>query len=292
MTSVLALETPRRQRRMLRRHHTGFQIATYAPLSVLAIFAAGPIVIFVFGSLKTQADLAANPLGLPKTWHWSNFVNAWTEANVAAGLRNSLILVVATVVITCVVASLAAYSLARVRPAGANSIQTYLFVGSALPAQLFLVPLFYLWAKIGLYNTYPGLILIYVGIFSPFATLLLRSFLVGLPTEYEEAARVDGAGELSVLLRVVLPQAWSGILTVGLVTGLATYNEFLFAVTFVQSQHLRPVGLALYSFRAGFLVNQPLVDAAGVIMLLPVLVIFLLLQRRFTAGMSSSGLVG
>ena len=158
-----------------------------------------------------------------------------------------------------------------------------------MPFQFFLVPLFYIWTRVGLYDNFWGLVLIYVAIFSPFATLLLRSFLVGLPREYEEAARVDGAGELAVLYRVVLPQAWSGLLTVALVTALATYNEFLFAVTFLQSADKQPVGIALYSFRQGYLQDQTLISAAGLIMLLPVLVLFVLLQRRFTAGMSASG---
>ena len=210
----------------------------------------------------------------------------------AAGMRNSFILVSGTVLLTCLIAGLAAYSMARLPLPGANGALVYLLVGTAMPAQLFIVPLFYLWTRLGLYNTYPGLILIYTALFSSFATLLLRSFLLGLPREYEEAARVDGAGELTVLLRVVLPQAWSGLLTVALVTGLATYNEFLFAVTFMQDPDRQPVGIALYSFRQGYLQNQTLISAAGLIMLAPMLILFLLLQRRFTSGLSSSGLTG
>lgn len=286
MSSATLRNAPRR-----RRHRRGVW-GVYVALTLLAMFSLGPIVIFVFTAFKTQADLAAHPLAPPHVWQWSNITTAWQQANMAAGFRNTFILMTGTTVAVCLVSALAAYAMARLRPPGEGAFLVYLLVISALPFQFFLVPLFYLWTRAGLYDTAAGLILIYVGIFSPFATLLLRSFLLALPPEYEEAARVDGAGELRILFRVVLPQAWPALLTVAFVSALATYNEFLFAVTFIQNPDRAPVGLALYSFRQGYLQDQTLVAAAGLIMLVPVLVLFVTFQRRFTAGLSSSGLVG
>jgi raffinose/stachyose/melibiose transport system permease protein len=168
----------------------------------------------------------------------------------------------------------------------------YLLVGTALPLQLFLVPLFFLWTRLGLYDTIPGLVVIYCAVYSPFATLLLRSFLLTLPRAYEEAARIDGAGELTVLRKVVIPLAWPGFLTVALVAGLAAYNEFLLAVTFIQSADRLPVATAFFSFQQGYTQNYALVSAAGLIMLAPMLLVFLLLQRRFVDGITASGLGG
>jgi raffinose/stachyose/melibiose transport system permease protein len=157
---------------------------------------------------------------------------------------------------------------------------------------MFLVPLFYLWSRAGLYDTQFGLILIYVGLFSPFATLLLRSFMLTMPKEFEEAARMDGAGELKILLRIVLPNALPGLLTIALVTGLSAYNEFLFAITFIQNSDLLPVSTTFFSFQQGFTQNFTLISAAGIIMIAPMLILFLALQRRFIDGLSSSGLGG
>ncbi len=265
---------------------------TYVILTCLVIFAIGPIVLFFFNALKTTDQYAANALDPPKSWQWSNFVTAWTQANMGAGLWNSVVIVLGTVVLTCIVAGCAAYALARLEIRGNAVFITYLLVASSLPTQMFLVPLFYMWTKAGLYDSRLGLILIYCGLFSPFATLLLRSFLLSIPREFEEAARVDGAGEVKVLLRIILPNALPGLLTIALTTGLSAYNEFLFAVTFIQNSKLLPLSTTFFAFQQGYTQNYNLVSAAGVIMIAPMLVLFLFLQRRFIDGLSSSGLGG
>ena len=261
-------------------------------LTLLAIFALGPIVLFFFSALKTQSELAANPLGFPTTWQWGNFLTAWQQANMGAGITNSAVIVGGTVVSVCFIAGCAAYALARLNIRGWSTFITYLLVTSALPTQMFLVPLFYMWSNLGLYDTHVGLILIYCALFSPFATLLLRSFLLTLPKEFEEAARMDGAGEMKVLFRIVLPNALPGLLTVALVTGLSAYNEFLFAVTFIQNTDLLPVSTTLFTFQQGYTQDYTLISAAGIIMIAPMLILFLVLQRRFIDGLSSSGLGG
>lgn len=265
---------------------------TYVLLTCLVIFAIGPIVLFFFNALKTTDQYAANALNAPKTWQWSNFVTAWTQANMGAGLWNSVVIVLGTVMLTCIVAGCAAYALARLEIKGNAVFITYMLVASSLPTQMFLVPLFYMWTKAGLYDSRFGLILIYTGLFSPFATLLLRSFLLSIPREFEEAARVDGAGEVKVLLRIILPNALPGLLTIALTTGLSAYNEFLFAVTFIQNSKLLPLSTTFFAFQQGYTQNYNLVSAAGVIMIAPMLILFLFLQRRFIDGLSSSGLGG
>ncbi|MCI2416145.1 carbohydrate ABC transporter permease [Saccharopolyspora sp. K220] len=264
----------------------------YVILGLLALFALGPLVLFAFNSLKTRDELAVNSFGPPSGLHWANFAEAWQEANMAAGLRNSVIVVLGTVVGVCVIAGLAAYALARMDLPHTGGIMLWLVVGGALPTQMFLVPLFFLWAKLNLYDSLFGLIVVYWALFAPFATLLLRSFLVGLPREYEEAARIDGASELRILTRVVAPVAAPGFLTVALVTGLSAYNEFLFAVTFIQDSDKMPVSTALFSFQQGFTQDYALLSAAGLIMLLPMVLLFLFLQRRFIDGIAASGLGG
>lgn len=261
-------------------------------LTALAAFSIGPILLFTLNAFKTESELAGDPLGLPRSWQLTNFITAWQQAGMAAGMLNSVVVVVGTVLGVCLIAGCAAYALARLEIRGGTSFITYLLVTSSLPTQMFLVPLFYIWSNVGLYDTRLGLVVIYWALFSPFATLLLRSFLLTLPKEFEEAARVDGAGELKVLFRIVLPNALPGLFTVALVTGLSAYNEFLFAITFIQSSDLLPVSTTLFTFQQGFTQNYALINAAGVIMVAPMLILFLVLQRRFIEGLSSSGLGG
>lgn len=248
------------------------------------------MVVFLFSALKTQTDLANHPLGIPTHPVWENFKDAWTQANMGAGLINSVIIVSGTVAGVCVIAGCAAYAMARLHLPGGGLVMLYLIVSSSLPIQMFLVPLFFLWTRLNLYDTLFGLIVIYWAIFSPFATLLLRSFLLALPPDYEDAARIDGAGEITVLVRIVVPLAWPGVLTIALVTALGAYNEFLLAVTFIQSQGKMPISTTFFAFQQGFTQNYTLICAAGVIMLVPMLLLFLALQRRFVSGLVSSGL--
>jgi raffinose/stachyose/melibiose transport system permease protein len=261
-------------------------------LCLLLLFALGPLVIFVFSALKTQSELATSPLSFPHQMHWSNFVTAWQQANMGAGLINSVIVVAGTVAGVCVIAGGAAYALARLNLPGANTYITYLLVTGSVPTQMFLVPLFYLWTRLNLYDSLFGLIVIYWALFSPFATLLLRTFMLAIPREIEEAARIDGAGEIRLLIRVVLPIAAPGFLTIALVSALSAYNEFLIAVTFIQNGALLPVSTTFFSFQQGYTQDYTLIGAAGLIMVLPMLLLFLALQRRFIDGVSSTGLAG
>jgi raffinose/stachyose/melibiose transport system permease protein len=192
----------------------------------------------------------------------------------------------------CVIAGTSAYAMARLDLPGTDAILLYLFVASAVPFQLFLVPLFFMWSTLQLTNTRLGLIIIYWAIFSPLATLLLRSYLVGLPRDFEDAARIDGANELQVLLRVVLPLSWPGLLTVALVSGLAAWNEFFFAITFIQDNNLKPVTTSFLAFQSNFSQDWGLTSAAAIYIILPIVVLFLLLQRRFISGLTAGGLKG
>lgn len=264
----------------------------YVVLVLLALFAIGPFVVMVFNSLKTNAEIGRNPLGPPLAPVFQNFPTAWVQGGFATTMVNSAILTIGTVVGVCIISGTAAYAMARLDLPGTDAVLLYLFVASALPFQLFLVPLFFLWSNLQLTNTLFGLIIIYWAIFSPFATLLLRSYLVALPRGFEDAARVDGATELQILLRVILPLSWPGFLTIALVSGLGAWNEYFFALTFIQDDALKPVTTSFDAFQSNFSRDWGLTSAAGIIIILPVVALFLVLQRRFINGLTAGGLKG
>jgi raffinose/stachyose/melibiose transport system permease protein len=268
------------------------KVPYYVVLILLALFALGPLLVLAFNSLKSDAEIGRNPLGPPLSPIFENLSNAWVQGNFATTMLNSTILTVGTVVGVCVIAGTAAYAMSRLDLPGTDAVLLYLFVMSAVPFPLFLVPLFFLWSTLQLTNTLFGLIVIYWAVFSPFATLLLRSYLVTLPRDFEDAARIDGASELQVLLRVVLPLSWPGFLTIALVSGIATWNEFFLAVTFIQDDNLKPITTSFYAFRSAFSQEWGLTSAAGIIIILPMVVLFLFLQRRFISGLTAGGLKG
>ena len=232
-----------------------------------------------------------NPLGLPLHGiEWQNYPTAWVSGHYSTTVRNSAIIIVGTVTGVLTIAGLAAYSMAMLDLPGANGLAMYLLVGTSMPSQLFMVPLFFLWTKLGMTNSLLGVIIIYWATLSPFATFLLRSYMVAIPGDFSDAARIDGASELQVMRHVILPIIWPGLLTSGLVAGLAAWNEFLFAVTFLHSEEVKPVSTSLYAFVDRFSRDWGLTSAASVIMIAPVIVIFLLFQRQFIEGLTQGGL--
>lgn len=265
---------------------------SYVVLTLLGLFALLPLLVLIFNSFKSDAELGANPLGFPRSIRLDNFSLAWTQGALGQGLINSALIVTGTVVGVWVCAGLASYALARLDVPFKRGFSNYFLIVISLPVQLFLVPLFFLWTNLGLYDTIPGLIIIYIALNTPFATLLLRTFLVGIPKEIDEAARIDGANEWQVATQIILPLAQPGFLTVGLVTGLAAYNELLFAVTFISTPSLLPISTAFLQFQQGQTHLWGVTNAAGLIMVIPVVVFFLFLQRRFISGLASSGVKG
>jgi raffinose/stachyose/melibiose transport system permease protein len=264
----------------------------YIILILLVGFALGPLLVLSFNSLKSSAEAGRNPLGFPTTVIWENYPNAWERGGFATTTRNSGIFVVGTVAGVLLLGGMAAYSLARLKLPGTSLVMGYFLIASTLPVWLFLVPLFILWRNLGLYNTIHGLIIIYIALNSPFAIFLLRSYMVNLPADFEDAARVDGANEWQVFTRIVIPLSWPGFLTVGLVVALSVWNEFLLATVFLSDQKLLPVATSYYQFTTRFSRDWGLTSAAAVMMIAPILVIFLALQRRFIEGLTQGGVRG
>jgi len=274
-----------------RSRRTRSLLPNYVILTFLVLFSLLPLVTTVSNSLKSDAEANSNPLGLPlKGIRWQNYIDAWNSGHLGVNMRNSAILALGTITGVIVVAGMAAYALSKLNLPGANYITLYLLVGTSMPAQLFMVPLFFLWTKLGLTDKLIGVIIIFCALQSPFATFLLRSYMISIPKEFEDAARVDGASEMQVLQHVIVPLTMPGFLTVGLVVGLGAWNEFLFAVTFLHHSNVMPISTSLYNFVSRYDRQWGLTSAAAMIMVLPVLILFLSLQRQFIEGLTQGGL--
>lgn len=275
---------------MLSRRRVPLGISNYAILILLSMFVLWPLVTLIFNALKTNAAIGANPLTPPSHPRLSNFSTAWAEGNFSVTMRNSVVICIGAMAGVCVISGLAAYALSQLKVRGGGAVIAYLFVGSTLPVQLFLVPLFFLWTRLHLTDSLFGLILIFWATDSPFATLLLRSFMLKIPKDFREAARLDGASELQIMLRVVLPLAWPGLMTVALISGLFAWNEFFFAITFIHEPNLRPISTSFLAFQDQYSTDWGLTSAAALFMVIPVLLLFLFLQRRFVNGLTTGGL--
>ena len=275
---------------MLKSGREQSTIPNHIVLTILALVAFLPILTLFFNSFKTTPEIGSNPLGIPQVWHVENYIEAWQVGNYGTILRNSIIITGGTIMGVLVLAGLGAFALARLKLRGSDLMAFYFLVGTSVPAQLYIVPLFIMWRDLNLINTHLGLIIIYCGLSSPFATYLLRSYLISLPEEFMEAARIDGASNWQIFRQIILPLSWPGFVTVALVVGLSSWNEFLFAVTFLNNPDLKPISTGLYAFQSRYSRDWGLTNSGAVIMILPIIVLFLFLQRRFIEGLTQGGL--
>lgn len=255
-------------------------------LSFLMFVAISPLIILIFNSLKSRANLGADPVGYPDRLIFGNYANAVEQSNFLNSMTNSFILATFTVIPVLVLGGLAAYSLSRIQPRGTGAVMAYMLGVSTLPLWLYIVPLFYYWKTLGLINSFLGLVILYTAFNSPFAIFLLRSFLLKVPKEVEEAAVIDGANRMQILIRVILPLTWTGFLTVGLLVAVAVWGEFQVALIFISDPEKFPVTTAFFAFQQQFGNDWTLTSAVAVLTILPVLALFLSFQRKFTEGLT------
>lgn len=270
----------------------GTIVTSYLVLTIGAVVALFPFALTVMSALKTAAEIVADPLALPKAPQWINFARAWTDAQLGRSLLNSAELTVLTVAMICSTGSMAAYALARQRVRGWRWISAYLLATTTLPIQLYLFPLYFGFAHLGLIDNVFALSIVYTAIFSPFAIFLLRTYFLAIPVEIEEAAIMDGASRWQVFSRIMLPIASPGILTVAIISGLNTWNEFLISVTFLQSHDQQTAVVRFYTLGGQYSSDWGEIMAAAIIIVAPCLVFFLLMQRRFIEGMASGSVKG
>lgn len=258
---------------------------------VLALIYMFPLYILVSLSLKSPAEVLDNPLGLPTSLDLSNYVTAWTESELGAALVFSVILTGVSVALTLLLAVFASYPLARSTTRMNTGTFALFMLGLILPVHLGMIPLYQTFRDLGLLGTPIPLLLVNVGTALPFAVFLFTTFIRALPRDYEEAAMIDGCGHFRAMWHVVLPLIKAVTGTVGLLTAINVWNEFLMPLLYLPGGDYQTVPLAINSFVGQFATQWNVVAAAIVIGITPILTIYILLQRRIIAGFAG-GLKG
>ncbi len=243
----------------------------------------------IMQAFRDTREILGDPWGLPTTFDFSNFVNAWTVGDFARATFNSTITTVFSSVVAVALAAPAAYYLARVENRLTNSLSLYFILGLGIPAQVILIPLFVMLNKVYLTDSLLGLNLVYIGISMPFTVFLLTAFFRSLPVEMEEAAALDGTTAVGTFFKITLPLAKGGILTAFVLQLISHWNETLLSLTLMQSTENYTLPVALISF-----IQQQTYSGADwgglfaglVIVVMPMLVVYLWLGRRLTEGLT------
>jgi raffinose/stachyose/melibiose transport system permease protein len=270
----------------------GTMLVAYFILAVAAVIALFPLSMMIISSVKKSTEIVANPLALPSTIQWTNFVRAWTDAQLGRSLLNSAATTGVAVLLICSTCSMAAYALARRTGPALGWISAYLLGTTTLPIQLYLFPLYFGFAHLGLIDNVFALSIVYTAVFSPFAIFLLRTYFLAIPKELEEAAIIDGASRWQVFSKVLLPIVSPGILTVAIISGLNIWNEFLISSTFLQSHDQQTAVVRFYTLGGQYSSDWGEIMAAAIIIVAPAVAFFLLMQRRFIQGMAAGSVKG
>jgi raffinose/stachyose/melibiose transport system permease protein len=257
-------------------------MVTHALLLIAAIFAVYPLLSIVVSSLGGSNGRAG----------FGNFATAWTRGHFASALLASAVVAIVVVLVTAVIASLAGFALATMKIPGGRAILGLLLVGLVLPYEVTVLPLYQLLSGWGLVDTYWALILPQIGLSVPLGVFWMRTFFASVPVELLEAARIDGASRFQSLCRVLLPIAGPAIATLCTILFLFTWNEFLLALILVpENQAVQTAPLALSFFSGTARAADPNVTAAAAVLVaLPIVLAYVILQRRLITGLTAGAI--
>jgi ABC-type glycerol-3-phosphate transport system permease component len=267
------------------------QLAGKLMLYVASAIALAPVYLMITGSLKTQQDFLQNPWSLPIHISFAGYQNAFSD-QFPRWFANTMIVAGSSVVLTCVLAAIAAWGFVNWEWRGRETVLGLLVSLMVVPPVVLLIPLFQLGANLGLISTYQLLIAVYIGLTLPFSIYLLTNFFRTIPKSLLEAAGIDGASSFRTFRSVVLPLSIPPLVTVIVVNLLWAWNELLLALVFMQSDELKTLMIGITGFQSRYSLDVPTVMAGLTIATLPLLLVYLFGQRYFLAGLTAGAIKG
>jgi len=268
-------------------------ILTYVILVTMTIFCLGPIVWMFLTSLKSEADIVTTQMQyVPRSITFENYRAIWSQSNFPVLITNSLVVTAITVVICGVSGTLAAYAFSRLSFRGRDKLMVSYLLVRMFPAVMVIIPLFVVMRTVGLVDSRLGLALAYTSFLLPLFVWMLKGFFDAAPKELESAARIDGCTRLGAMGRIILPLARNGLVASSVFIAIAAWNEFIFALMLTTGQGSRtwPVGLQLMV--GEFQLPWGVLAAGGILSILPVVVLFAIVQRSMVQGLTAGAVKG
>lgn len=264
-----------------------WRVLGYAALIFGGFF---PLLWIVLTSFKTEPELTRFPVQyLPGSWNAQNYARVFQEQPFATFFLNSLIVSGVSTLLCVTIAALAAYALARLKLRYRALFTVLVVVFSMFPVISLMVPLFKIMRGVNLLNTYPALILPYTALSLPIAILVLIAFFSSIPRDLEAAAMVDGSSRVGALWRIIVPLSAPGIVTAALLVFVNSWNEFLLALSLTSAPAKRTVSVGTTLYQGEFAFPWPLISAAIVIAIIPIVLLIVIFQRRFVTGLTAGG---
>ncbi len=268
-------------------------VLLYALLTAGAVIMVFPFLDLISTAFQSQTYvLEVPPVLIPPAPTLQNFIDAWQSNHFSRFFENSLVVAVSTTLLAVLVSAMLAYGLARFEFTGKSTVFYAMLLTLMIPSLMLIIPQFMLARALHLRNSLTGLVLVYVSMNIPLNTFLLRGFFEQLPRELEEAALIDGAGHFTIFAQIALPLSTPALATVAIFTFLAAWDEFTWALTAIDDPLKRTLPVAIATFQGEHLTQWGLVFAASLIAILPVIVVFVSLQRYFVKGLTTGAIRG
>ena len=259
---------------------------------IVALINIYPLVFSIFCSFKGNLEIFSSFTSLPKRLRFENYVTAWKVGNIGRYFLNTIILSVGTLVIAGLFGAMASYVLAKFRFRGKSKIYLLFISGMMIPIQAVLIPLSYIFGKLGIMNNYPVLILLYSAICFPMTVLVLTGFMNGIPTELEEAMVIDGASIFQVFFKMILPLSVPGIVSVSIFNFIQVWNNLLFPLIFISDKNKGTISMGLLAFFGEYSTDYSSSMAGICLTTIPVIIAYVFFQEKIENGLMSGAIKG
>ncbi len=250
---------------------------------------------FVMSSFKSNTELFSKVWSFPEKMQWGNYLRAWTNGSMGDYFLNTIIIMICSLTVLMTFGSMASYALARYSHYRWVRILLLVFIiGLSIPAQITLVPLYLTYASSGLLNTYLGIILVYCAVYMPFTVFVLSGFFAGIPPEIEQAAMIDGCHKFGIFWRIAVPMAKPGLVSVLIFNFLSIWNEYFYAMILIQDPAKMPLSAGLYNLKSQqqMSMDWAALFAGVVILVIPTMVMFLIMQKKIAKGITAGAMKG
>jgi multiple sugar transport system permease protein len=269
------------------------KIMIVVALVVLVVNGIYPLVWIFLTSIKNELELTQVPITyFPQTPNFGNYAQVFQAQPFARFFLNSLVISSLSTILCVTIAAFAAYALARLRLRYRRIISIIIVAASMFPIVSLIVPLFQIMRGLGWLNTYWSLIIPYATFSLPISTLVLTAFFQGIPEDLESAAMIDGCSRFGALWRIIVPLAAPGVVTAAILAFVNSWNEFLLALTFNSAPDMKTVPVGVMLYQGEFTFPWPLISAAIIITIIPIVVLILIFQRRIISGLTAGGVKG
>lgn len=269
------------------------KVLLHIVLAAFAVIQIYPLIFLVFFSLKDNNEIySGNVMGIPHRFQWGNYENALFHANVGHYLLNSIFVTAVVIIVSDILACMVSYAIARMRVKANRFVKLFFSIGLMIPLHAVLLPVFIMLRNLKMLDTYQAIIVPYIAFALPMAIFFMIGFFQALPLELEESAFLDGCGIFRTFVLIILPLVKPALATISIFTFLSTWNEMMFAITFINSEKYRTLTVGIMQMVGQYTTDWGTMGAGLVVATLPTVIIYLLFSKQVQSGMVSGAVKG